>query len=102
MLKERDIYNGGISTLGKILKDIGFRWKNDDPRRGLMELQSVALRRVEFLQKYMKNVHSINPSQFVYLDETWIFENGSVGRSWQDSSVKSVKRIKSDGKRYRF
>lgn len=99
LLKERDIFNGSVATLGKILKDIGFRWKKNDPRRGLMELEHIALRRIEFLQKYVKNVRSANPTQVVYLDETWIFENGSGGRSWQDDNRKSVKRTKSEGKR---
>lgn len=98
-MKERNIFHGAITTLGKILKDIGFRWQKDDPRRGLMELPNVALKRVEFLQKYTKNLKSTNPSQFVYLDETWIFQNGTVGRSWQDNSAKSVKSVKGDGKR---
>lgn len=64
-----------------------------------MELEHIASRRVEFLQKYVKNMRSANPTQVVYLDETWIFENGSGGRSWQDDNRKSVKRTKSEGKR---
>lgn len=99
LLKERDIFSGSLSTLGKILKDIGFRWKKNDPRGGLMELEHIASRRVEFLQKYVKNMRSANPTQVVYLDETWIFENGSGSRSWQDDNRKSVKRTKSEGKR---
>ncbi|XP_076272144.1 uncharacterized protein LOC143203762 [Rhynchophorus ferrugineus] len=36
----------------------------------------------------------------VYLDETWIFQNGSLGHSRQDSNIKSVKTTTIDGKRY--
>lgn len=64
-----------------------------------MELAHVAQRRFEFLQTYKANLMSPSPRQFVFLDETWIFENGSVGRSWQDKSTKSVKKAKGDGKR---
>lgn len=99
ILKERDIFKGGITSLGKVLKDIGFRFKKDDPRRGLMELDHIALRRVEFLKKYVTNLRQNIPSEFVFLDETWIYENGTVCRSWQDNSKNSVKKIKTDGKR---
>lgn len=100
ILKQRDTYNGGLTSLGKILKAIGFKWLKDNPRRGLMELQHIALARIDFLQTYMKNIKNNYFWQFVYLDETWIFQNGTVGRSWQDNSLQSVKRIKSEGKRY--
>jgi hypothetical protein len=45
-----------------------------------MELRHVAISRVQFLRSYMQNLNAQNP-QCVYLDETWIFENGSVHRS---------------------
>ena len=38
----------------------------------------------------MNNLQSKSPLECVYLDETWIFENGTVTRSWQDDSYKSV------------
>ncbi|RZC42184.1 uncharacterized protein BDFB_012773 [Asbolus verrucosus] len=71
----------------------------DEPHRGLMELQHVVFARVHFLRKYMDNLQSNLPLQCVYLDDTWIFENGTVSRSQQDNSHKNVKRIKVDGKR---
>ncbi|KAJ8914221.1 hypothetical protein NQ315_003584, partial [Exocentrus adspersus] len=76
-------------------------WNKDDPRRGLMELPHIALARITFLQNYMRNVNSERPSEFVYLDETWVFENGSTCcRSWQDSSKQTVQTTKTDGKRW--
>ncbi|KAJ3620908.1 hypothetical protein MTP99_004820 [Tenebrio molitor] len=65
-----------------------------------MELPRIALLRTQFLQEYMKNVNGTVPHQFVFLDESWIFENGTTGRSWQDNSPKSVRRTKVDGKRH--
>jgi hypothetical protein len=46
-----------------------------------MELGHVAISRVQFLRSYMQNLNAQNSLQCVYLDETWIFENGSVHRS---------------------
>lgn len=98
-MTERDIYKGSLSSLGKILKKIGFKFIKDNPRRGLMELPNIVFNRVHFLQKYVKNISLGYPRQFVYLDETWIFEHGSVQRSWQDGNKESVKKIKTEGKR---
>lgn len=80
------------------MKNLGFKYAKDDPRRGLLELPHIALKRQSFLQNYMKEKQS-GLRQFVFLDETWIFQNGTIGRSWQDNSVKSVKKIKVDGAR---
>ncbi|KAJ3661538.1 hypothetical protein Zmor_005931 [Zophobas morio] len=59
----------------------------------------VALRKV-FLSKYMENVNSAEKKPFIYLDETWVFSNGTVRRSWQDEDLGSVKRTSGDGGRY--
>ncbi|KAF2883954.1 hypothetical protein ILUMI_22212 [Ignelater luminosus] len=69
----------------------------DDRRRGLMKLVHVAQRRFEFLEKHKANLRSPSPRQFVFLDKTWIFENGSVSISWQDKTTKSVKEGISNG-----
>jgi hypothetical protein len=73
--------------------------KATDSKR-LMELGHVAISRVQFLRSYMQNLNAQNHLQCVYLDETWIFENGSVHRSWQDDSYKSIKNgtLKGKGK----
>lgn len=99
VLKNRNIYNGGLTSLSKILKKIGFKFMKDNPRRGLMELPNIVLKRVIFLEKYIKNINSEDPRQFGYLDETWIFQHGTIQRSWQDNTKESVKKIKTEGKR---
>lgn len=83
----------------KILRNIGFRFKKDDPRRGLMELPNIVFARVRFLQEYVRNLKSESGLNCVFLDETWVFENGTVCSSWQDSDVRTVRKIKPEGKR---
>lgn len=100
VLKEKDIFHGSISSLRVILHKIGFRYKKDDPRRGLMELPNIALARIRFLREYVRNLKSENSRQCVFLDETWVFENGTTCRSWQDDNVKSVRKTKPEGRRY--
>lgn len=97
-LKEKQLFNGCRMSLCSLLKEIGFQWKKDDPRRGLMELPNIALKRVEFLRSYIKLKEEVL-YQFVFIDETWIFQNGTIGRSWQDANKRSVKTTKVDGKR---
>uniref|UniRef100_A0A1Y1NHR6 Tc1-like transposase DDE domain-containing protein n=2 Tax=Photinus pyralis TaxID=7054 RepID=A0A1Y1NHR6_PHOPY len=70
----------------------------NEPRRGLMELPHVASKRIRFLRQY-KDFKEKDLYQFVFLDETLIFQNGTIQRSWQDSNGRSVKTIKTDGKR---
>ncbi|KAJ3661750.1 hypothetical protein Zmor_006135 [Zophobas morio] len=65
-----------------------------------MEKPHVKTFRKIFLQKYMEILASSETKQFVFLDETWVFDNGTVRRSWQDEDVRSVKRISGDGDRY--
>lgn len=97
-LREKQLFEGCKTSLQSLLKEIGFRWKKDEPRRGLMELSHVAFKRIVFLKEYVREKEE-SLYQFVFLDETWIFQNGTVGRSWQDNNKRSVKSTKVDGKR---
>ncbi|CAH1381968.1 unnamed protein product, partial [Tenebrio molitor] len=65
-----------------------------------MEKPHVTLLRKKFLKDYMDNLNSSDPRPCVYLDETWVFANGTVRRSWQDEDVRSVKKITGEGDRY--
>lgn len=98
-LKNRELFNGSTSSLRRLLKELGFKWMKDNPRRGLMELTNVAVKRVQFLKSY-KQAKEDALYQFVFLDETWIFQNGTIGRSWQNENLRTVKTTKTDGKRF--
>lgn len=92
-------FEGGKSSLNTLLKNMGFEWKQDNPRRGLMEYPRIASMRVTFLKQFILYMDK-NIWDYVYLDETWIFQNGTVCRSWQNDDVRSVRKTKYDGKRY--
>jgi hypothetical protein len=55
-----------------------------------MEKPHVVALRKNFLSKFMKNAESSERKSCVFLDETWVFANGTVRRSWQDEDVRSV------------
>jgi hypothetical protein len=78
------------------VRNIGFKYCKDGPRRGLIELPTIAMKQEHFLHEYVRHKQE-SIRQFVFLDETWIFQDGTIGRSWEDSSTKIVKKIKVGG-----
>jgi hypothetical protein len=81
---------------------MGFRYKKNNNRKALCELSNVVSKRWHFLREYLKNQKEEVSRQVVFLDETWIFANGTSSKStWQDDSKHSYSNTKaSDGKRY--
>jgi hypothetical protein len=96
-LATKYIYEHKRSSLALLLKNLGFSYKKDDNRRALMEKPHVVALRKFFLSKFMKNAESSERKPCVFLDETWVFANGTVRRSWQDEDVRSVKKISGEG-----
>lgn len=81
-------YSGGITTLRKILHDLGFFFKLRSGYRYLQEKPDVASKRYQFLKSYMSEEFQSIPK--IFIDETWIFRKGShKTKEWQDYSVRS-------------
>jgi hypothetical protein len=40
------------------------------------------------------------PDQVVFLDETWVYANGSEFKMWSDDTIQSVKKRPTTGARY--
>ncbi|XP_063232606.1 uncharacterized protein LOC134536688 isoform X2 [Bacillus rossius redtenbacheri] len=116
-IRERQIdYYGGRSSLHKLLKKMGFSWKTVDGRKALIENENIVLQRIDFLRKYKEEKE--RGANFIFVDETWIFQrgkaliylkicsvvqykvfhfhfiyfSGTVSKSWQDKSLQSAKR----------
>lgn len=65
-----------------------------------MEKPDIAEKRRRFLSLYMENEQlGLEKKPYVFMDETWIFSNGSIRKSWQDDSIKSVKKETGEGYR---
>jgi transposase len=100
-LKKQQILNVGRTSVHKIIKECGFRYKKSDNRRALFEQNHIAAMRTTFLREYIKNQYSSDPLQVVFLDETWIFGKGNPNKSWQNESVLSVRNTNvGEGKRF--
>lgn len=70
------VYNGGLSSLGKVLHKICFKFIKDNPHRELMELLN-GIVSSQLCEKYKLGCLR----RFVYLDEMWIFQHGIEQRS---------------------
>ncbi|KAL1516148.1 hypothetical protein ABEB36_000067 [Hypothenemus hampei] len=101
-LKQKHVVDVCTTTLGLILKDLGFRFRKDNGRRALMEQPHIASKRIHFLREYMKNAVCESPLDVVFLDETWIYQQGSKTlQTWNENTVQSVwNKSGSEGKRY--
>lgn len=85
-LKAVGLFNGGKTSLYKIVRQLGFTYKKFNHRKVLMEKPSIALLRCQFLRK-IKNcdLHNV-----VFLDETWLNENVHQDKGWTDDSIKAT------------
>lgn len=89
-LKEAELFKGGITSLRNVIKDIGFVYKKVNKRKIIMERTDIALARCTFLRK-AKNI--VDWSKVVFLDETWLNANHTVGKSWTDDTAQSCTKV---------
>lgn len=89
-LKEADLFHGGRTSLTKIMKIMGFRYKKCNKRKILMERRDIALKRCDFLREAKK---IDNWDNVVFLDETWLNANHAVGRTWTDDTKESSSKV---------
>ena len=90
-LKENISFNGSIESLRRILKKIGFIYGKVNNRKFLMERSDVANTRTRFLRKIRHLRQSAK--NMVYLDETWVNQNYTVGKCWQDNTSQQATGI---------
>lgn len=101
-IKQKKLCDFGTNSLSIILKHMGFKYKKTNNRKVLCELSNVVSKRWQFLRDYLNNKKSELSRQVVFLDETWVFANGtSTKSSWQDDSNHCYSSTRaSNGKRY--
>lgn len=72
------LFQGSLSSLRTILKEMGFKWKKEDSLTYVRESEDIQFKRSCFLREYVRNMESESPKPVVFLDETWIFMNGKL------------------------
>ena len=95
-------YTGSRATLWRILKSMGYKFKVVNKRKILCESSHVLKAKLKFLKKYLEYKNSGTDVCFIFLDETWVYQNGSQVRQWcHDTDLKSnPSKIKPEGKRF--
>jgi transposase len=89
-LNEADLYKGGVTSLRKIIRSIGFTYTKINKRKIIMERHDIALARCTFLRQAKEIT---NWEKVVFLDETWLNANHTVGKCWTDNTAKSSTKV---------
>lgn len=89
-LKAAELFTGSVSTLWRVMSKIGFKWKKVDKRKIIMERGDIALTRVTFLEA-AKDISDWD--NVVFLDETWLNANHTVGKMWTDDTAHASTKV---------
>lgn len=88
-IKDKIDFTYGYKTLNRILRSRGFIWRKcQNKRKVLIERPSIVHWRVKYLstiRQYRQEGRNI-----VYLDETWVDNDMTVNKCWQNESVTGV------------
>lgn len=97
-------FEGGTTTLWKIMREIGFKYgKVRSGRAILMERDDIVVKRNKYLRTIEKN-RKCSPSirrPEVFVDETWVIQNECVEQCWAVGDGSVGPKIKT-GKGSRF
>ena len=92
-------FSGGRTTLWKIIRQIGFRFKKcGSKRKLLMERYDIVAWRHRYLDVLRQNRTEGRP--VVFLDETYIHASYSVKKCWQTEDEEGVLKSDSTGARW--
>ncbi|CAF4824208.1 unnamed protein product [Pieris macdunnoughi] len=96
---EDDINFKGLErSLRRIVKSLGFRWKNtENNRKVLIETSNIRLQRIEYLRKIKQYRQEGKP--IVYTDESCVDSSHSSSKAWTDGTTKGLKKPISKGQR---
>lgn len=95
-------FNASKSSLNRMLKKIGFRYRKvQSGRHLLMEREDIVAARSKYLRIMEKNRKSSTPKKEIYIDETWVNQNESVSKCWTTGDGDVGPKLKS-GRGERF
>lgn len=85
-LKDKIEYSGSVWSVRRLLRRLGFRYKNcNDGRKFLLERGDIVAARARFLRKMHALKQDPTPNDRIYLDETWVNQNHTKKFIWQHS-----------------
>lgn len=84
-MKEAENFNGSKSTMLRILRGLGFKYRRtNDGRKLLMERSDIVAARTVFL-RVMHDIRQAGTSRIYYLDETFVNQNHARSMCWKMS-----------------
>lgn len=91
-------FQGSETSLRKIVKSLGFRWKKtENNRKILIEKSNIRLLRIEYLKK-IKNYRQEN-RPIIYTDESYVHSTHAQSKSWSDGTTYGLHKPMSKGQR---
>lgn len=97
-LEEEYEWTGSCSSLRRITRSIGFRWRKTRNNRPILverhDIRALRLKYLEQIKFYRNSGRSI-----VFLDETYVHAGHTVSKSWSDDSSKGLLTNISKGNR---
>lgn len=63
-------FRGSYTSLRRIIKDLGFRWRKTERNRVLIEKSNIRLKRIEYMQNIIKYRQEGRP--IIYTDESYV------------------------------
>lgn len=98
LLKEKIDFKGGKWALTRILKKLGFRWKQSiNNRKVLVEESDVREMRLKYLKNLIECRKQNRP--IIYMDETYVHSTQSKKKAWTDASGSGLKTPVTKGQR---
>lgn len=99
-LKEDINFQGSNTTMRRILKRLGFRFKRcQSKRKVLMERYDITAWRARYIERLRKN-RLVDKRPVVYLDETYIHPTYHAKSCWQSADEDGLLISDSPGKRF--
>jgi len=80
VLITKGLFKGHPTTLWKLLRKIGFRYRKVNDKRYVYEQPRIIAWHHKYLRRMMKNRQEKRP--VVYLDETWVNAHDGKAKTW--------------------
>ena len=84
-LKDKNLFQGGRTTLWKVLREMGFRHKKYQNKQYIYEQPRVIQQRHDYLRRLRRNHGPAESRPVVYLDETWVHAHHGRDTMWVDA-----------------
>lgn len=91
-------FKGSKTSLGRLIKRIGFKWKKTENNRNiLIETSAIRLLRINYLKKLQEYRRQNRP--IIYTDESYVHATHAKPMGWADGSTAGLKKPISKGQR---